>query len=820
MLACVAACGSDGPSTGVVPDVSDVLDDTGVEDTTTPEPDVPAEDAEPEVIEPDVPSLDVSDTDASETDVTEPDTPEPPVYTPTPTELRVRVTPGRATYPLGLQVTPVATVYSELGREIPDLDIHWSVEPSGAASPAEEGRWRLDEEGFVTFTGCVGEGDAAVCGSRGIQVNDSGATVVILEPAAGAELRSDEHPTVTVVGQATDTRVTPRVYWAGQPIDVDDDGIFTFEMDPVYGINHVDVVATDGLQSIESRAGLDYMWAVEYLGDPTPFDDEEEEDEDEEADEEKSGDDPSDEDAPGDDGEDDDELPPLIDVVSISLEGGAYLRLGQRFIDGGSPLVWTAEGGPEIHDLAHIFQVVIQSLDIMEILDNPVVDSEAIVLFVTDADLGEPIVELTLTNGGLDLYVGIPDLHIETEGLVDFAGVEIDLDGTLGVSVSIVGFIQIDKAERDAPFVVEVDEITLAIEDVRPDFASDEANAVFALAEGALFGVLEDLLVDALAGDLLDQIPDLVVELLGALDGLFGDEPIEIDLGLGLPVSLSLDGEIGRVRVERRRYIEVVLDMDISTASEPSFPDSRGAAMSAPQGTEPPFFAEGRVQAALPLTLVNGLFHALWNSGLLEIDASDLLPPAFSAIIQSAHVSAKLPPVLTIGQVALTTRPFMITLGQLEIDLTRGAQTDTVGANIVIGASVVIDDGAIRIELDDVPVIRLWPIEVGGERAIFENLSDLEALLADVIFPELTGGLIDGLALELPELSLAGLSDLSPALDGLVLLLQVDRDPAIRDGFIIIDGTLAPTIGEDTDPCEADETCDEEEEEEEEEEEG
>jgi hypothetical protein len=197
------------------------------------------------------------------------------------------------------------------------------------------------------------------------------------------------------------------------------------------------------------------------------------------------------------------------------------------------------------------------------------------------------------------------------------------------------------------------------------------------------------------------------------------------------------------------------------------------------------------------MALINGLLHSLWSSGLLELDATDVLPDAFAFLVDRVELSGQLPPLVRAARPAESAFDVLITVGQLQITLGRGAQEDIIGMNLVAGVNAEVVDNALVIEVQPTPEFTLWQIAVGGAEPLFTDVSDFEALISTVVWPELAGSITDDLVIDLPSLDLSALGDLAPTLADFDLQIALDRPITIRDGWMLIDGGLDGSVAGD-----------------------
>ena len=733
VLSLLSACGDDPAVASPTDDVG-TLPDTGTPDTGLPDagtPDVDEPDAEPDV-EPDV--------------------------EPEPVEIgRVELTlsPARAVYVLDFRINPVAVAYDLDGEIVPDAEIVWTVSPDGAAT-ADGDSWRTAAEGSLTFTACSATSPSR-CDSQTVLVDDGPPTIEILRPQPGDELSLAEGATIAVEGIVTDSGRTPSAFVNGLAVTLDAGGRFTTELTPRFGVNHIAIVATDGVSNTEAEYALDVIWAPEYL--PTGA---------------------------------------LLDPDGVTTKGVAVtaldavqLRLNQNFMDDGRPLgAPDAEGLVLARDLADIFQLVIANLDLLSSLPNPVIASDVITLAVDELDLGSARVFVDITDSGLEVFIDFPDVYIETAGALTFAGEVLDLTGSLSISLAALVELDLNKPTRADELEVEVVDLALALESVTPNFVSAEANAIFELADSLLFGTIETVLVDTLAGSFVDQIPMLVEDLLLSLDGLLNGAPIVLDTGILPTIAISLQGEIATIQSTPRSNLTIGLDLSVATDQGPAFPDSPGVALSVPETTAPGFFSASRLQIGLKQSLVNGLLYAVWNSGALKADVSSVLPPEFAALVSQVEIDAQLPPLLTSASADETDLPFLLSVGQFQVTLGNGVSEDLIGATLRIGADIRFADGSISVVLDELPQLELWLISSTGTEPIFTDLGDLRSLIVDGLWSQLTGDLLGGLSFAIPALSGDIFAGISPALAALQLNIVLDRPIVLRNGYVIIDGGI------------------------------
>ena len=657
--------------------------------------------------------------------------------------LLLRMTPGRDTYQPGVRLLPEVEVVDVYGDP---AQFEWElvVEPAGAATPVMD-RYELAEEGIVRFTACTVENgidDQPVCGWDEVVVDIGPPTIEITSPVAGAMLDATNDPMITVEGTVTDTFGDVTAFLNGAPLALEADGSFSTEIGARYGVNHIQVEASDGLDSTTSRAVVDVLWANDYA----PITD-----------------------------------PPLDEVDAVQL------RLGQLFVDDRMRPMTLVDGTTVTQDLADIMQLVIQNLDIATLLPDPVVDTSGFFLRIPSIVLGKPNVQIDIVDGGLELFIQIPDLVANTEGSFTFDNTSLDLNGNLTAGLSALITVSVDKPDANTPVSVTVDSISVAVEDASPNFASAEANAIFQLASSILRTTIEDLLRDTLEMSFVTEIPALLGDVFTALESVLAGQTVDLDTGFGAPITLTIDGGLSTITTAFRDHLTAGLSLSANTSSTGAFPMSRGTALL--YAREPAsFFQQARVQFGLRFSLVNGLLHTLWQGGLLEADVADFVP----INVDAALLSAKLPPLIrppTEGE----PNDFVIELGQVEITVDILGDTATYGVNISTGVDLGIQNAALALTVGDVPKIDTWLISSSADSPLVtpEVLKDL---IEGQVWPEFTAAFAGGLSIPLPAPDLSGLGSISAPLGGLTLDYREVRPLAVRDGWIVLDATMEGTL--------------------------
>lgn len=671
------------------------------------------------------------------------------------TDIEARITPSRTWYHTGQEVMLAARVLDQNLEPVEMPLVEWTVEPAGAATGPTAGpevTFTLDTEGLATFTACVPQtpeeieaGIEPLCDSVNVRVDDGMPTLEVSSPQPGDELTGDEG--IVVTGSVAD-RSMVNVYINGVPAEVDEMGQFEGAIEAFFGTNHVVVTASDGLTDV-SEVEMDVLWAPAYTPALTA------------------------------DGR------PLL-----QLDDGLALWLGQGFFDDGAPIDVRARPAMT-DDLADVLALVIGSLDPNGFIPDPVVDSgPSFTLRVMNASIGDPTVEIDVTDDGAELFVRLGAISADTSGALMIEGTSLPLTGRVSGSAVAFAPLTIRKDGPDAALEVEMGELVVGLESVQGEFVSPETAAVFRLAEGLFRTTLEDALVDALQETLASTVPDVLRDALGAIDTALSMQSIELDSAPFPPVRVEIDGRIAQLRSSFRRDLTATLRTEVGTTSMSVFPESRGV----PRVTTLPalpFVNEGSMQLGVRLALLNGLLHSLWASGLLDVDATSILPDAVSGLVSEARLVGRLQPVLR------PPRPeeedaLVLTVGQLELELLFMGEVVRFGMTLDAGVDITLADNRLAVDVSEEPRLRIWVLQPPSNPRLL-TASTVETLLLD-LWPTLRESVVGGLSFDLPIPALGDLGGVAPGIAELSLSLDRVNELRFRRGVLVMEAELTGTL--------------------------
>lgn len=671
---------------------------------------------------------------------------------PVPASIVASVTPARAAYRTGETVLLDAAVLDATGVEIAGVPVVWAVSPDGGASIAATGRATLSALGRVTFEACTEEPDRRdrpLCDAFTINVDDGSPVLEVTEPTPGAELGGGGATDYLVRGSVSDMGMA-NVFVNGVRAVPDALGTFEARVPAHFGVEHLVVVASDGVLA-ESRVEMDVLFAEGYA--PGHI-------------------------AAGDPG--------------IELDEGAALLLGPAFFDDGVPVDVSARP-IATDDLADLAALVLSTVDVGALLPDPVVDSRpTLFLRVPDVRLGEVSVSALADDDAIELFLRIGRLEADTLGTIMVDTTSIDLTGGIEGGVAAYARVRVMRRSAVDPIVVELESMDLAIERVVGRFDSPQANALFTVATGLLRSTLEAQLQTALEGSFATAIPDLLRGLFESLDGALMGQRIPLDTGIFAPVTIAIEGSLVELTSVRGEGVTASLSFAQWIEQPSMHPTSRGVALaSADPSMDLRFLRGARLSLGVRLALLNGLIHSLWDTGLLEVDATTLLPASVSSIVSEAFLHGRMTPIVRAAGLG-EEHDLVLAIGQLELDAIYTGDPVHYGMTLEAGLDLSLAANRLTVTIAEEPFIRVWAKDAASERAL--SSETLRGLLLTMLWPSLRTSLADGLSLELPLPPPDALAALSPELAGLALTLEQTAPVELRGDTLVIEGVLSGAL--------------------------
>jgi len=659
----------------------------------------------------------------------------------------VGLDPDKFVYATGDTVTAEARVFDRSDAEISDPPLTWSVSPSDAAENVGPGQFVLDSEGEVSIEACTSLSvGPEICGTADVIVDSSPPEVQITSPEPGAFLGgSSGSRTITVEGQVSDSSGNLSAQLNGKPVELSEDGTFSTEIPAEFGVNDLRLTASDGRNKSTPTAVRQVFWAPQYQS-----------------------------------------LTSENSTLRVNTTDGVAFNIGQNFFDDAMPPEQRpSESDVVARDLADVLNLIISNIDFASQLPNPLIDTSSANLTIDSVEFGRPVVAADLTDSGLQAFVHVDQLVLQTSGSVSIEGTRLSLNGSIQGRLSAFVDVTLERDSSSGNFSTTVDTLELSIDRLEPSFADQKANAIFELAESTLRASFEQRLVDTLRTEVVSLLPELLDQQLNSLESSLTQQTFQFGSETIGTTEVQFEGNIDSFDISFRDAIEGLLGTEVSISGADQKSSAPGTPLMAPDSSAVPWFQQSRLQVALRMRLVNGLLTALWKTGFLDLDLTGSLPENISGLVETANLSGKLPPVL---RPARGDEPYdlVMEIGQLELDTEARGRDDLYGLRIQAGVDVSLENNKLELSVPDDPTIEAWVISASDEEPFLEPES-LVSLILDQVWPSLESSIQDGLAIDLPAPSLSVLQNVSPTLSRLVLEYRLPRPVSVRDGYLMLD---------------------------------
>lgn len=574
-------------------------------------------------------------------------------------------------------------------------------------------------------------------------------SLTVTSPKPGSEIAD---AMITVTGTVATTNPgygSLHASVAGTAVDLGADGSFTAQVPAVVGVNHIIVDASDGL-SAPAQQQLDVLWAPDWL-------------------------------------------PPIAGTTSFSVPDALDLYLGQRFFDGrqlGTTLDMSTD--PVVaHDLAAALELILWNIDLASLLSGGIhagTGSSTLDINIPAATPAEITVDTLIAGPSeIDLSIDLNGVFLGTTGQFNYSNRTLTVAGGISADMHASARMVL-SVNTDGTIGVDVQDVTATVGPLVPAFTGPDANTLdgFINVGNNDFRLLvTNIIQQQLIPTFTNKIPPLLQQLLGATDKLLNNVTFTLDAKLGTPVMLTLNGAVSGLDVtpgpalgESPGHITNRQTVAITTAAAPIHTDSRGA-IRVSSTPELPSTATTALGITLSQDFLNALLHSLWNSGLLEGNAS---VGGFMA-----GVSAKLAPVVipvpdgTTCTVDGVRCDLLVQLGQVEVQLPDFNQSFAI--NATAGARVVVSGATVSLSISQDPTILVWETSAVPGRLSTDAVHDL---VTNAVWPQLFGAIGANLkiTLPIPDLSALGLSQLSPNLANAQLTLDVEQRASVTAGYL------------------------------------
>lgn len=633
----------------------------------------------------------------------------------------VRLEPRAPFYTLEDRPTLTATVYDREDAVLEDEVVTWRVEPAGrvdggALVPAAEGQG--------SAWACVGD----VCGVAHFFVDQQPPALTVEVPTRAARIVGDD--TILVAGEVEDSSGAD-VYVNDVPADRQGTR-YEARIPARFGLNRIDVVAYDGVRP-PVREVREVLWAPEVLP---------------------------------------------VEADGVAIDDALLLRLDQALLDDDVPPPPPDETGRRaVRDLAGTLTAVIEAVDPVALLP-PRIDAGPVSASIVDARLSPDTVDLTIADGGVELFVRL-GVSLNLAGDLTLDGRRVGLGGELLALVAARAQTRLQIEANGPRVIVEgveigIEAINGALDDPLAQATLDTLGSTLRIAIEAYLDDLAARLVQERVQTLLDG---LTLKGLGVLDGI----PVPLP---GLDLTLSFAVQAPEVRRATSLTLAMGARARFGAPIEPVYP-SRGVfaeGLDAP----PPWPAGGHLGLAVRLVAFNAVLHALWQAGALQLHLGDLgvmLGPL------SGRVDARLPPILVPGEEG---GPYPIVLQVGELDLFVGDDVEPNHYVVSLRAGVVLDttDGQVRLDVAETPDVRVALLARGATPPIPPD--GLKAVIESIVWGKVRDAIGPGLVLPLDQAALGPeqLGAFAPDLRALRLAPSFPTVPVVRDGWFALPADL------------------------------
>ncbi|MEM9071750.1 MAG: hypothetical protein AAGE52_24790 [Myxococcota bacterium] len=551
--------------------------------------------------------------------------------TPTlPASLVIARVPDQPVYAIGQVVEVVAVVSDRYDNTIPDADVGFVSAPRG--STLGRNRFRYDADGTYTVTATVvppTEGDIPLTADTQIVVNGNGPQIQCTGPRDGAMIDVGPGSRITFSGEVDDTSGIMGVTVNGAPASLDGSGNFSAPITTRFGVNFVDIVATDSFGTENSQTCA-FLASNRYAS-PTGI---------------------------------------LGDTIS--------LKLGMPAIDDGS------RSGP-INSLNDLLHTVVNSSGLRDTLHgalsaNPVIKPNSCdvstflgcavrseVRYLNSELNGPNDTALRLVNGGLAATVNLRNTRVQLRASGRAIGIPFNTTGWVTFSSITVNLTFNVALVAGRPRVsVRPGSISVSVGSINTSFGGLDGAVINVIADLAN-GLLRNLVADLVSDYIEDSFDEVLDGLLGGLDISSLGSTISVPTLDGETLNLGFGVGFSSVSTTTSRFL-VGIGSRFTGPTNVAFP-TLGVAI--PPGTAPnppllddPALSGQSMGVSIQAGVFNQVMHTLWRAGLLNatVTGDDLggdLPEGVSA-----NIVGRLPPVAEINGESVE-----VGIGSLDLDL-------------------------------------------------------------------------------------------------------------------------------------------------------
>jgi len=646
--------------------------------------------------------------------------------------IEVTLEPRRALYEVGAEIVATAVAVDRFGERVDGAEFSWSVAPPGVAEVDAAGRLTTVGEGPGALSACIDD----LCGVAPFFVDAGPPTLTVEGPARGAMLGGDAVGGIEVTGRAADSAGQVEVRVNGERAELGEDGAFSLVVPARFGVNQIKIVADDGVRRPAVEDVRYVLWAPRYQA---------------------------------------------VNEDSAAVEGAIVARVDQAILDGDQAAMVPEEGGDvTLGDMAELLRLFIQLADIRGLLGDPVlVDQENMRLRFDALELNTPEVELSFVSGGLELFLRLPDISVVTGGFMSLEGQDVSLNGA--IRASLAAFARFGLT-ADGGLAVTVESTGIALETIEGDFESDAVRALVNSFASILGDTVQNGLFSLVDGLMREQVPTLIQSALGALESAISRVPLELDSGIGAPISLALEVSPRSADVRRRTAMSMIFDAVVTGEGiEPREGDRGIARVSDPTPSDN--WGDG-IGASLRLETLNALLHEVWRTGAMTL--SPVIPERYQVLLDDIAIDARLPPIIVPAPVS-SELPLVLQMGSLQISTTPSGteSSDDYVIALEVGVGIDAQGTSLTLQVAESPVVSATLLEASSGNPLPSDI--FVGILDTVVWPLVQGVVSESTALAFGEVALLAeaLSAYTPRLQAVSVL------PVFSDAREVVDGRLS-----------------------------
>lgn len=654
----------------------------------------------------------------------------------------VDIAPRRSLYAAGDTFTASAEVFDVFGEDV-TRPITWRLEPAEIGTVEGAGEVTVTGEGQGFVVACVD----AICGRAGFFADNAPPGLIVESPEANARLAGFAGRNLTVSGRASDSRGGVVVHVNGERADVDADGRFALDLQADFGVNRITVVADDGVRT-PVRVVRDVMWAPRWRN---------------------------------------------ADASGVDLPAAMALRLDQTLLDADAEVEIPPRAGQvAARELAAFVEALIGLVDGRGLIGDPnISSSDALTLTIDSISLGEPEVDIGFTAAGIELFIRLPGMTVNTRGHLVIEDQRLSLNGSIGASMVAFAEMSLGLGE-DGSFQVQAGEIGVAVERIEGDFDNETVEALLSALGSQLNAVVRGLVLDLVEGVVRDSLPGAVQTALSGILRSLERLPLNIDLGIeGLaPVRMELLMRPATLAIARRTGAGISLDGRIQYIGEPPValhPDPGVPELSEEEAASVP---GGGLGLTARLVLINALLHEVWRGGLLKFRPP--LPAQFAGLLGEVRVDAEIPPIVAPAPPDIDFPMVADVVLKLEMQPEGLPEPHLFSLRLRAGIGIDIVDGRFGLTIVDRPLLDAALLRRGNDQEPPLGPDALEAFVEAALWPEVQEALTRGLDLDLSPVDVAvgDFFAIAPRVEGISIGPVFDADAFVQDGRLHLEGAL------------------------------